>query len=267
MFQGFNVKDLHFEKSYEKKSYDVGRALFDKMSTGIQEKLSFLEDKECVLDADKIQSDWFPNIKADIFISHSHADEKFAIAFAGWLNENFGLHSFIDSCLWGYCDKLLKIIDKNYCENDDGKTYDYKSRNASTSIVHMILMNALTKMMDKTECLMFLNTPNSIVLKNDISQKTYSPWIYSEIETSRNIRKIIPDRLKEKIKDSTKYFSILNESELKAAFSANTSHLIDLSCKDLINWQDVYFKHKQHFHSEEGTPLNYLYRIKNMINN
>ena len=41
-----------------------------------------------------------------------------------------------------YCDKLLKIIDKNFCENDDGQTYNYRSRNASTSIVHMILMNA-----------------------------------------------------------------------------------------------------------------------------
>ena len=269
MFQGFNfnIKDLHFKESYEEYLYRVGSALYDKMNTDIQGKLFFLKDKECVLDADKIQSYWFPdNIKADVFISHSHTDEKLAITFAGWLHENFGLYSFIDSCLWGYCDELLKIIDKNYCQNDDDETYNYKSRNASTSIVHMILMNALTKMIDKTECLMFLNTPNSIVLKNEISPKTYSPWIFSEIETSRYIRKIIPDRLKNRINDSTKYFSVINESQLKVAFSANTSHLIDLSCDDLNKWQAVYSKCKQLCLSKKYYPLNYLYGIKNIIN-
>lgn len=262
MFQGFKIDGLRFENGFEV-LYHKGLSLYDEMSTSIREKLSFLED--CILDAEKIQSDWFPNIKADVFISHSHADEKLAIAFAGWLKENFGLKSFIDSCLWGYCDKLLKIIDKNYCENDDGKTYDYKSRNASTSIVHMILMNALTKMMDKTECLMFLNTPNSIVLKTDISQKTYSPWIFGEIETSRYIRRIIPDRLEKRIKDSTKYFSTINESQLKVAFPANTSHLIKLDCNDLNSWRDSYNLRNKYPFSQEGFPLNYLYNRKKVI--
>lgn len=264
MFQGFYIEDLCFNDYFYKK----GRSLYADMSKNIQEKLSFLEAEECVLDAGKIQSDWFPNIKADIFLSHSHADKNLAIAFAGWLNENFGLRSFIDSCLWGYCDDLLEKIDNNFCKNDNDKTYNYKSRNASTSIVHMILMNALTKMIDNTECLMFLNTPNSIVLKDDISEKTYSPWIFSEIETSRYIRKIVPDRLKEKIKDSTKYFSVLNESQLKVAFPANTSHLINLSCDELKEWNNTYAKRKSIFATptNKGLPLNYLYRIKNIIN-
>ena len=265
MFQGFNIENLHFDNDFDY-FYNKGRSLYDEMSTTIQEKLSFLEDEDCILDADKIQSDWFPNIKADVFLSHSHADEKLAIAFAGWLNENFGLRSFIDSCLWGYCDKLLRTIDHNFCENIDGKTYNYKSRNASTSVVHMILMNALTKMMDKTECLMFLNTPNSIVFKNSITSKTYSPWIFGEIETSRYIRKIIPDRLDKKIKDSEKFFSAINESQLKVAFPANTSHLISLNCNDLEEWLKKYYLHKKYYPSKEGFPLNYLYRMKNIIN-
>ena len=264
MFQGFNIENLHFDNDFDY-FYNKGRSLYDEMSADIQEKLSFLEDEDCILDADKIQSDWFPNIKTDVFISHSHADEKLAIAFAGWLNEKFGLRSFIDSCLWGYCDKLLRTIDNNFCENIDGKTYNYKSRNASTSVVHMILMNALTKMMDKTECLMFLNTPNSIVFKNSITSKTYSPWIFGEIETSKYIRRVIPDRLKTKIKDSTKYFSTLNESELKVVFQANTSHLINLNCNDLNNWHDLYKKHTTYFYSENVSSLNYLYKIKDLI--
>ncbi len=264
MFQGFNIEDLCFNNDFDY-FYNKGRSLYDEMSTNIQEKLSFLKDKKCVLNAEKIQSDWFPDIKADIFLSHSHADEKLAVAFAGWLNDNFGLRSFIDSCLWGYCDELLRIIDDNFCENDDRKTYNYKSRNASTSIVHMILMNALTKMIDKTECLIFLNTLNSIVLRDDISQKTYSPWIFSEIETSRYIRKIVPDRLKTRIKDSTKYFSTLNESQIKAAFPANTSHLIKLNCNDLNTWCNSYNLRNKYYPSQEGFPLNYLYMTKNII--
>ena len=51
------------------------------------------------------------NEKVYIFISHSHKDINKVIAFAGWLKTNFGLEAFIDSCSWGYCDELLKIID------------------------------------------------------------------------------------------------------------------------------------------------------------
>lgn len=47
-----------------------------------------------------MQVSWFPQIKADVFISHSHSDEKLAIIFAGWLYNAFGLTAFIDSCVW-----------------------------------------------------------------------------------------------------------------------------------------------------------------------
>lgn len=263
MFQGFNIEKLDF-KDFDD-FYKKGHSLYDETKKCIDLKLSFLKDEDCVLDAEKIQSDWFPDIKADVFLSHSHADKNLAIAFSGWLNEKFGLCSFVDSCLWGYCDELLKIIDNKFCKKDKGITYDYKLRNASTSIVHMILMNAITKMIDKTECLMFLNTPNSIVLKNDISQKTYSPWIFSEIETSRYIRKIIPDRLEKRIKDTTKFLSAINESQLIVAFPANTSHLIKLDSKDLTDWYKLYILRNRYFSHKKGYPLNYLYLMKNVI--
>lgn len=52
-------------------------------------------------DASMIQEDWFPEINADIFISHSRLDEKLAMPLASWIESNTGLHCFIDSLVWG----------------------------------------------------------------------------------------------------------------------------------------------------------------------
>lgn len=56
-----------------------------------------------------------------------------------------------------------------------------------------MLMNALMKMIDKSECVFFLNTDNSIIkIKEEIDkniEKTYSPWIYSEINAINLIRR------------------------------------------------------------------------------
>src|SRR5690606_26606894 len=84
------------------------------------------------IDGSKLQADWFPNIEADIFISHSHRDKDLAIALSEYLYQNFDLNVFIDSCIWGYSDEHLKIIDDKYCLNSDQTTYNYSKRNYST---------------------------------------------------------------------------------------------------------------------------------------
>jgi len=35
---------------------------------------------------------------------------------AGWLNSTFGLEVFIDSCVWGSADGLLKKVDENFAK-------------------------------------------------------------------------------------------------------------------------------------------------------
>ncbi len=43
---------------------------------------------------------WFPSIKSDIFLSHSHKDEDTALKIAGYLKNNHKLEVFVDSeCL------------------------------------------------------------------------------------------------------------------------------------------------------------------------
>jgi len=61
-----------------------------------------------------MQDFWFPQINANIFISHSHNDEKKAITLAGWISETFHLKAFIDSCVWKCSNDLLKIIDNDF---------------------------------------------------------------------------------------------------------------------------------------------------------
>lgn len=57
----------------------------------------------------------------------------------------------------------------------------------------MMLSKALVTMMDRCECLFFLNTPSSITPADVIGEagtgSTTSPWIYSEIAMSGLIRR------------------------------------------------------------------------------
>jgi hypothetical protein len=72
------------------------------------------------------------------------------LSIAGWLYDNFEIVSFIDTCVCGYSGELLKIIDKEYCYDDDTGFYDYNMRNLSTSHVYMMLSVALSKMIYNT---------------------------------------------------------------------------------------------------------------------
>lgn len=151
----------------------------------------FLEDGS--LSASRIEADWFPEFDAHIFISHSHADEQKALNFAGYLWKEYHIKSFIDSAVWGHSNDLLKKYDDIYCvdkKNAEGKitTYSYDKRNQSTTHIHMLLQGALAKMIDHCECLIFINTPNSIQFTNKDVYQTASPWIYNELLTANFMR-------------------------------------------------------------------------------
>ena len=66
----------------------------------IDKKLdSYIKNGE--IDGDTLQRDWFPQVDADIFISHSHKDMVRAHILAGWLKTTFenSINVFIDSLL------------------------------------------------------------------------------------------------------------------------------------------------------------------------
>lgn len=121
--------------------------------------------------------------KKHIFISHYHNDIDKVTAFAGWLYDCFKLEAFVDVWAWEYSDDLLKKFDDKFSIVDKDKrvnSYDYKTRNLTTSHVHMMLSVALAEMMDNAECVIFFNTSKD---------KTTSPWIYYELLLATRLRR------------------------------------------------------------------------------
>lgn len=130
MFAKFNLKLAQNQIFEEYKNCGLVNKLIKRNE--VHQALDQYLLKDGSLDASAIEGDWFPEIKADVFLSHSHADEKAVIGFAGYLYKEFGITSFIDSTVWGYADILLKQIDEKYCvktRNETGNnTYSYEKK-------------------------------------------------------------------------------------------------------------------------------------------
>jgi hypothetical protein len=215
---------------------DEGDALFAANGRDIRGAIEAYV-KAGVIDGGKLQSHWFSQRDADVFISHSHKDEQLAIAVAGWLHQKFGLNAFIDSCVWGYADDLQREFDNKYCKNPaPATTYDYGKRNRTTGHVHMMLSTALMDMIDRTECFIFLHTNESIV-KNDVDTTvkqpvTTSPWIYAELAASRIVRKKDTGRARM----LRKAFESAATDSVEIQYPAHLAHLNAIDDKALDQW-------------------------------
>lgn len=241
----------------------IGRRMFNNIKMEVQDGLNkYVNSNDDRIDGSKLQNDWFPTLdNIDIFISHSHNDEKLAIGLAGFLKSQFGLTLFVDSCVWGYANDLLKIIDDEYCLVNNNGTYDYEKRNYSTSHVHMMLSSALNSMIDKVECIMFLNTNNSNLGVNDsINNKTASPWIYSEIMATKIIRQ---KNLKEYRPNGIIKEGMYNEAkglDLKIQYDISLDHFVEIDDDTLEKWMKIWVKCKGILEH----PLDVLYNILNV---
>lgn len=217
-----------------------------------------------ISDGTKMEKDWFPSIEADIFISHSHIDEKLANGIAGWINEKFGLKCFIDSCVWNYSDDLLEMINKDFSDKESngkgGYIYDHKKCNSASKHVNTMLSIALQKMIDKTEVTILLNTSNSIDKYNSVYQDaTYSPWIYSEIVCTQIVRRK-PLNEYRKFQQRTLKFAhesaqMSNNEEYRALYKVSLDHLSVVDTASLMEWEKKYQNKKIVY------PLDYLYEI------
>lgn len=253
MWRGFNLNlELNRDETFAE-FHKIGLQQYADDSQQVEFILNTFVNSDNTLNGTAIQNFWFPQIEADIFISHSHKNKDEAIALAGWLSYNFKLRTFIDSCIWGYSNKLLLILDKEHCWMPQRGVYDYNLRNHSTSHVHMMLSTALTMMIDKCECLFFLNTPHSIKSYGE-TDKTESPWIYSEIATTKIIEKKDPGRVGE-LTETYSHFDGVDEIKkgMTMTYDLDLTHLTALNLNNINNWQ-AQKNNKEH-------PLDTLYRL------
>ncbi len=239
-----------------------GNEIFNKHESEVQKCLSKYINEDGIINGTDLKEHWFSISDKDIFISHSHKDLNKVKAFAGWIYETFGLEAFIDSCSWGYCDNLLRKIDDKYCYNKKTNTYKYSLRNYTTSHVHMMLSTALSEMMDKTECVIFFNTPNSINMADELNkvkknEKTVSPWIYHELSMTTLLRK---NKIKKDIivHEQHQYAQRADEFKVEYDVKKLLAELTVLTDDHLLSWQNEWNKRPVKLKEE---ALDVLYRI------
>lgn len=269
MYTGFNLQLDQNSTIFSDDDYDglikVGKKhLANQKATYETELEKYVMGKE--INGTKIQNEWFPQIEADIFISHSHKDEDLACALAGWIHENFGLKCFIDSNVWGYADELLEKMNEKLShkrpDGEGGYLYDHQSCNQVSQHVNTMLSIALQKMIDKVEAIILLNTEQSIQVCSDSEMnKTYSPWIYSEIICTQIVRKN-PLLAYRDYKFVDKSSTILNESvqflmHSAISYTVSLEHLKELNERDLEKWQREYLI----YHNRYEYALDALYKF------
>ncbi|RAI62153.1 hypothetical protein DOZ80_31425 [Pseudomonas fluorescens] len=219
-----------------------------------------------VIDADKIANHLFPTQDSHIFLSHSHADEVDAIRLAVSL-EKKGLKVFVDSCVWEYFQNLVDDLNMQYSEPETTQGiihYNYEKATQVSVSVHMMLVGALQAMIDRTETFIFLNTSNSAPLKNyERFDRTFSPWIYSELQFSQFAEQRFPERVSQEagmVLDGIqeRMFKSIARADMTMAYKAFNKHLPKVSGNDLKHWYAGL--------SDSGLKaLDNLYRATNLV--
>src|SRR5690554_4831518 len=115
MYRGFNITFNQFSEDYYKKGLEVFK-IFKQYTTKHLDKYVGIDGE---ISSTELENDWFKEMDAHIFISHSHNDTKAAIALAGYLADKHEIICFVDSCVWGYANDLLRKIDNKYCKHAD----------------------------------------------------------------------------------------------------------------------------------------------------
>lgn len=244
MYIGFELNDyqpLRKVHRHETDAFeDQAKGTFDKLSDYMVGKFKGKD----VIDAEQLADHLFPSKKAHVFLSHSHRDADQAIELAVALQDK-GLDVFVDSCVWGHFHRLLDDLNEVYAEPkrkpEGGVVYDYRKVTDLTAGVHMMLAGALQAMIDRSELFVLLNTSNSIPMNNFAGvDRTFSPWIYSELQFSATARSRVPMR-KRITMDSVsieeqRHFKAIASSEALLSFKAFNKHLPKVDGGELKTW-------------------------------
>lgn len=252
MFIPFNIKKGTIEAICGNQEYDYDT---DYITRSLKANINLEGIRQSLINGTRLQEEWFPSEFYDsqfqVFISHSHKDEGTVKRLAGFLQKHYGIRSFIDSLYWGYVNDLQKSLDDFYAsfERDGKKYYNYDTRNFLTANVHIMLSMALMKMMDACECLIFVDSDNSLKYSKGQAQ-TPSSWIYEEMGFSKRLRVNVPARYKEKINvtlnessERSSYcfmmFSATESREAQFSYEVDMRHFKELTQPDFPKYRAI----------------------------
>lgn len=245
MFSNFKIKTAAISAAH------IGKSEHDESNELSEEFRKYLWQLcKDVINGKKFQELCFPEIKADIFISHSHADMGIVNGFAEWLEENFGLKVFIDSKVWKYADAIIYSL----C-----RKYDIDYLGAAPHVYNM-LTAALHNMIDATESVFFIESEHSVPYRNGMDRLTRSPWIYSEMECVRTVRKtplaVYRPKYKRPITESPAMESAFN---FIVQYPISLDNFQKLTAEDLKKWDEEYHSVSSAY---DPYPLDALYKFK-----
>ncbi len=259
MFAKINIELDRDGLEIIRRNVDLGKFKMASLISGLAKKRVHKQIDDYVLSygeirASDLENDWFPQVSSHVFISHSHNDSNIAELLAYYFQYKYGIKCFVDSTLWGHAEELLKTIDDEFCLNSNSKTYSYEKRNKSTAHIHMLLQSSLLKMMDRCECIFFLNTPSAISFNDIINEKiTSSPWIYNELLMANTLRVKHPKCHRLNKLASVEGVMNFGIKELSIKYKAELSGLHNMSLKRILNIFSA-----NHFSSPEEY-LDYFY--------
>lgn len=229
----------------------IGKNILEENKTKTESLIDSFVDKDGNIIASKVVASWFPPVKAHVFLSHSHKDNDDILGFAGFLYSKFNIISFIDASVWGFSEKLLKKIDNKFCRTSENGIYDYELRNKTTSHVYMMLSVALMEMIDSCDCVIFVDTPNSIHIQDSVDSKsTLSPWIYSEIAMTRLVRVRDDVGVRSRVSKEVAF-----AEDMKILYDVKLDHLKELTVEKIERWI------KESKYTDVAKNLNILHEI------
>ena len=238
---------------------DVPRGLADYLRSGGE------------FDGEKVEDNFFPtDLQFDVFISHFHRDARLARKLAAYLKNTFKLRVFLDFQYWGCYTELLAEIDKNwncdkkYAEHGfkKGELLEYEKCTFSSSVMHMMLGVALAKVIQSTECVIFLYSENE-KLTDSYKKNKYdeielgSPWVYHELWMTKLLASSTPSapRIGKVVESAKEDFTL----KLKAP----VDRLLTLNGAMLKAWKDGWEEQQERAEGIllQGNALDLLYAI------
>jgi hypothetical protein len=239
MYLGFEIE--HYEPTNHFFDFRIDRYV-DKAETRISDLARFIigsYNRRSILDAEALAATIFPEMHYDVFLSHSHADQRNAIDLALAL-EKHGLKVFVDSTVWGfYGDLVRKIIAETLPLDDETKEEHVNRIHAD---VHMMLAGALHCTIARAETFVFVRSEKSVPLSFGDRARTLSPWLYSELQFSFQVQHATPKRIQDRIQgvtlDNVKGFNNMSLESMQhlMAFRAFNDHLPSVPGDSLRDW-------------------------------